>query len=57
LELDEGLAGKRGQSVAGVGLALILEAFEYHEDRHFSRIAAERLAKQEKRISHREAGG
>jgi len=51
------LAGKREQSVAGVGLALIEEALEYQEDLHFSRIADERLGRKEKRISYAKAWG
>lgn len=51
----ERLSGKRDQSVAGVGLSLIEEALEYQEDIYFSRIADERLAKKEKRISRDKA--
>lgn len=49
------LSVQRGQSVAGVGLSLIEEALEFQEDRHFSRIADERLKKKEKRIGHDKA--
>ena len=51
----ERLSGKRDQSVAGVGLSLIEEALEYQEDLHFSRIADDRLARKQKRISHDKA--
>ena len=51
----ERLSAKRDQSVAGVGLSLIEEALEYQEDLHFSRVADERLAKKEKRITHARA--
>lgn len=46
------LSGKRDQSVAGVGLSLIVEALEYQEDLYFSRAADERLAADEKRLAH-----
>ena len=49
------LSDLRDQSVAGVGLSLIEEGLEYQEDLHFSRIADERLAKKQKRISHEKA--
>jgi hypothetical protein len=49
------LSEKRDQSIAGVGLALIEEALEYQEDLHFSRIADDRLARKQKRISHEKA--
>ncbi len=51
----ERLSAKRDQSVAGVGLSLIEEALEYQEDLHFSRIADDRIAKKQKRISHDKA--
>ncbi len=51
----ERLSGQRDQSVAGVGLSLIEEALEYQEDLHFSRIADDRIAKKQKRISHDKA--
>ena len=51
----ERLSSKRGQSVAGVGLDLIEEALEFQEDLYFSRIADERLGRNEKRISHGKA--
>ncbi|MGD0837703.1 MAG: hypothetical protein ABSB49_13755 [Polyangia bacterium] len=51
----EHLSGQRGQSVAGVGLCLIEEALEYQEDLHFSRIADDRLARQERRVPHAKA--
>jgi hypothetical protein len=51
----ETLSGKRDQSIAGVGLALIEEALEYQEDLHFSRIADDRLSKKQKRIPHEKA--
>ena len=51
----ERLSGKRDTSVAGVGLSLIEEALEYQEDRYFSRVADERLAKKEKRIARGKA--
>ena len=53
----ERLSAKRRQSVAGVGLSLIEEALEYQEDLHFSRVADERLAREEKRIPHDRAWG
>jgi hypothetical protein len=49
------LSRKRKQSVAGVSLHLIEEAIEYEEDRHFSRIADDRLSKPERRIPHAKA--
>ena len=49
------LSAKRGESVAGVGLSLIEQALEFQEDFHFSRIADERLAARQKRISHSKA--
>ena len=49
------LSIQRGQSVAGVGLSLIEEALEFQEDRHFSRVADERLKKKEKRVDHDKA--
>ena len=51
----ERLAAQRRQSVAGVGLDLIEEALEYQEDRHFSRVADERLGRKEKRLPHDKA--
>ena len=36
-------------------MSLIEEALEYQEDLHFSRIADDRLAKKQKRISHDKA--
>jgi predicted DNA-binding protein len=51
------LSGERDQSVAGVGLSLIEEALEYQEDLHFSRVADERLARNEKRVSHKKVWG
>jgi hypothetical protein len=56
-EALERLSRKRRQSVAGVSLHLIEEAIEYQEDRHFSRIADERLSKPERRIPHGKAWG
>ena len=49
------LSEERGKSISSVSLSLIERALEFQEDRHFSRIAEERLAKKEKRISHRKA--
>jgi hypothetical protein len=51
----ERLSSRRRQSVAGVGLSLIEEALEYQEDLHYSRIADERLSRNEKRVSHDKA--
>ena len=51
------LSGKRGESVAGVGLRLIEQALAYQEDLHFSRVADERLGKKEKRVPHGKAWG
>ena len=45
----------RGKSISSVSLSLIERALEFQEDWHFSHIADERLAKKEKRISHRKA--
>ncbi len=49
----EKLSKKRAKSISSVSLNLIEQALEFQEDLHFSRIADERLAKREKRISHR----
>ena len=49
------LSGKRGESMAAVGLSLIEQALEYQEDLHFSRIADERLKGRQKRIPHDKA--
>ena len=51
-EAMERLSSERDQSVAGVGLSLIEQALEYQEDLYFSRVADDRLAKKQKRISH-----
>lgn len=51
----ERLSARRAQSIAGLGLSLIEEALEYQEDLHFSRIADERLAEKQRRISHDKA--
>jgi len=51
----ERLSDQRDESVAGVGLSLIEEALEYQEDLHFSRIADDRIAKKQKRVSHDKA--
>ena len=51
----ERLSGQRDESVAGVGLSLIEEALEYQEDLHFSRVADDRIAKKQKRVSHDKA--
>jgi predicted DNA-binding protein len=51
----KGLSEGRGQSISSVSLSLIEHALEFQEDRHFSHVADERLAKKEKRISHRKA--
>ena len=49
------LSGKRGDSVAGIGLTLIEQALEFQEDLHFARIADLRLAKKGRRIPHDKA--
>lgn len=49
------LSAEREQSVAGVGLSLIEQALEYQEDVYFSRVADERLARKQKRVSHQKA--
>lgn len=49
------LSQKRSKSISSVGLSLIEDALELQEDLYFSRIADERLARKEKRISHRKA--
>ena len=49
------LSGKRGESVAGVGLRLIEQALEFQEDLHFAKIADARLRKKERRITHDKA--
>lgn len=54
-EALERLAAMRSQPVAGVSLSLIEQALEYQEDIHFSRIADERLAQKQKRVSHSKA--
>ena len=51
----EKLSEKRAKSISSVSLSLIEHALELHEDLHFSRIADERLAWEERRISHRKA--
>jgi hypothetical protein len=51
----ERLSDQRDESVAGVGLSLIEEALEYQEDLHFSRVADDRIAKKQKRVSHDKA--
>ncbi|MDA2939284.1 hypothetical protein MYX75_13615 [Acidobacteria bacterium AH-259-A15] len=51
----ERLSQKRAKSISSVGLSLIEHALELQEDLHFSRIADERLARKEKRISHGKA--
>ncbi|RMF22403.1 MAG: ribbon-helix-helix protein, CopG family [Deltaproteobacteria bacterium] len=53
--LLERLSRKRGQSIAGVSLDLIEQALEYQEDRHFSRVADQRLEKRQRRIPHDKA--
>jgi predicted DNA-binding protein len=54
-EALERLAIERDQPVASVGLSLIEQSLEFQEDIHFSRVADERLAKKQKRISHAKA--
>jgi predicted DNA-binding protein len=48
------LSKARDKPVAGVGLSLIEESLEFEEDRYFSRVADERLSRQEKRIQHKD---
>ncbi len=50
-KLSEG----QGKSISSVSLGLIERGLEFQEDRHFSRIADQRLARKEKRIPHRQA--
>lgn len=54
-EALERLSAERAQPVAGVSLSLIEQALEYQEDIHFSRVADERLARKQKRVSHSKA--
>ncbi|MBI3073557.1 MAG: hypothetical protein HYY84_15710 [Deltaproteobacteria bacterium] len=49
------LAKTRDKPVAGVGLSLIEQSLEFEEDRFFSRVADDRLGRQEKRIPHKDA--
>lgn len=49
------LAKARNKPVANVSLELLERALELEEDAHFSRIADDRLAKGETRISHARA--
>jgi len=50
--LLERLSRRRGQSIAGLSLSLIEQALEYQEDRHFSRVADQRLNERQRRITH-----
>lgn len=54
-EALERLSAQRDQPVAGVSLSLIQQALEYQEDIYFSRVADERLARKQKRVSHSKA--
>lgn len=54
-EALERLSAQRNQPVAGVSLSLIEEALEYQEDLYFSRLADDRLARKQKRVSHAKA--
>jgi len=54
-EALERLSAQRNQPVAGVSLSLIEQALEYQEDLHFSRLADDRLARKQKRVSHAKA--
>ena len=56
-EALERLSKQRAAPLASVGLDLIEQALEYQEDLHFSRIADERLDRQERRIPHKKAWG
>ncbi len=49
------LAQKRAKSISSLSLSLIEEALELQEDLYFSQVAEERLARNEKRISHQKA--
>lgn len=46
------LSRRRGRALASVSLDLIERALELEEDLHFSRVADERLERNEKRVSH-----
>ena len=49
------LSKKRKRAVSSVSLELIERALELEEDAHFSRVADERLAAGEARITHERA--
>jgi hypothetical protein len=51
----EAVARRRRRPVASVTVELLRRALELEEDAHFSRVADERLAGKEKRISHSRA--
>lgn len=54
-EALERLSAERDQPLASVSLSLIQQALEYQEDIYFSRVADERLAQKQKRVSHSKA--
>lgn len=54
-EALDNLARRRKRALSSVSLELIERALELEEDAHFSRVADERLERDEKRISHARA--
>ncbi len=53
--LLERLAKRSHRSLSAVSLDMIEHALKLEEDRYFSGVADERLAREEKRISHEKA--
>jgi len=53
----EKLSAKRDKSISGVTLSLIEFALELQEDRHFSRVADERLETAGGRLAHDQVWG
>jgi hypothetical protein len=51
----ERLARRRKLPVSSVSLELLQRALELEEDAHFSRVADERLVRNEKRVPHERA--
>ncbi len=49
------LSSKQGKSLAGTSLALIEQALELREDRHFAAEADRRLKQKQRRVSHSKA--
>ncbi len=56
-EVLERLSDERDESISRLSLGLIKKALEYQEDRHFSRVADERLGKKQRRVPHKKAWG